>query len=137
MLVKIRLVVMSAMLLISFSTFMGGCGKKGGGTTPKAVSVEYRISAPAGLAQFTSIKYNSASGTTTDATIPSGSSFSQIISVTNKPFNAKLNTAVNNTTKVAITYELAIYVDGVSKNTISVTAPAQLQSTGEVSFTVQ
>lgn len=88
---------------------------------------------------ITQIKYNVFGGTVTVADpqdfANGGDSRTQDINVL--PFDAKLQVAASNTTASDKTYNLIIYVDGVSKANFNLVVPANSTASGEVLYTVE
>ena len=110
------------------------CKKDSG--SPSATTVEYQIT-PINY-NFTKIIYTDNSGnsvTITDASqLADGK---KAISVTSKPFQAKIETEHFNTNTTTFNYNLVISVDGQAKKVVSVSVPASATTTGVAEFTVQ
>jgi len=85
-------------------------------------TVEYSVS-PAS-AYFTQVTYTGASGQAVSvndlSTFPGGK---KDVSVSAKPFDAKISTVMNNTTAATITFTIAILVDGQVKAFTNGSAP--------------
>lgn len=102
---KIRVFLMVTFLIctIGFS-----CKKE---SKPGTTTVEYRIT-PMNV-YFTKITFTDQTGADVIITQPSQlSNGSKSISISRKPFDAKMETEINNTTNQAITFKLVILVDG-------------------------
>jgi hypothetical protein len=124
---SVHFVVM--MMLIAFSS----CKKN---SDKPAITVEYKIT-PMNQ-YFTSIKYNDNTGSpVTTSDLSQFANGVKDISISVKPFDAKLETQINNTTAQTITYSLAIVVDGqVVKLTQASAAPMQTGSSS-VEYIIQ
>ncbi len=113
--------VATALSLVSLA-----CSKSSTGTT-NTFTVEYSIS-PAS-AYFTQIAYTDQNGET--VSVPDLSTFAggtKDLSVSTRPFDAKISTVMNNTTSATITYVLAILVDGQVKAVTNGSAPPMTPS---------
>ncbi len=101
-----------------------------------STTLEYKIS-PMNR-YFTTIKYNDNTGNSVMITDPSQFSTGvKDISISVKPFDAKLETQINNTTAQAISYTLAILVDGQVVKLIQASGPAMQTSSGSVEYTIR
>ncbi len=122
--------VAAALSLVSLA-----CSKSSTGTA-NTFTVEYSIS-PAS-AFFTQITYTDQNGQT--VSVPDLSTFSggtKDLSVSTKPFDAKISTTMNNTTSATIAYVLAILVDGQVRAVTNGSAPANTSSTTSAEYVVQ
>lgn len=120
------------LIALSISIIHFSCSKGSTSTT-----VEYRI-APMNNS-FIKITYNDATGasvmTTNLADFPNGS---RSISISAKPFTAKITTEANNQTNTTINYNLVILVDGDAKILVPCSAPPMTASTiSSAQFVVQ
>lgn len=101
-----------------------------------STSVEYKIS-PMNQ-YFTLIKYNDNTGSV--VTISDPSQFNggiKDISISTKPFDARLETQINNTTAQTINYTLVIMVNGQAAKSVQVSSPPGVISSSFVEYTVQ
>jgi hypothetical protein len=105
-------------------------------SSASATTVEYQIT-PMNQ-YFTLIKYNDNSGNPVSITDPSQfTNGAKTISVTTKPFNAKLEAEINNTTAATITFTLVIIVNGQIKGTKQVSSPPMTTSSNSLEYSVQ
>lgn len=132
---KVNLILLALVVIcISIS-----CKKNSGGGTQVAqdTQVEYRIE-PANSFVY-QISFNDKTGSA--VTLTDYSQFSggvKTIAVASKPFVAKLQVKVNNTTLFPVSYTLSILVDGQLRNFYQFTSQAMIASTtGEVEYIVQ
>lgn len=101
-----------------------------------STSVEYKIS-PMNQ-YFTLIKYNDNTGSPVTISDPSQfNSGVKDISISTKPFDAKLETQINNTTAQTINYTLVILVNGQAAKSVQVSSPPGVVSSSSVEYTVQ
>jgi hypothetical protein len=99
-------------------------------------TIEYQIT-PMNL-YFTQIKYNDNTGNQITITDPSQfTNGTKSISISAKPFDAKLETTINNTTAATINYSLVILVNGVTNKIVSVSAPPNSITTNSAEYIVQ
>jgi hypothetical protein len=122
--------VIPMILFIGFSS----CKKSSDKSSP--TTVEYKIT-PMNQ-YFTSIQYNDNTGSSITLSDPSQFiNGVKDISISSKPFDAKLETQINNTTAQTINYTLAVLVNGqVAKITQASAAPMQTSSSS-VEYTIQ
>ncbi len=108
--------------------------KKNSGTP--ATTIEYRISPM--NSSFTKITYTDNSGNAVIVTDPSKFvNGAKSITITSKPFTAKIETLLNNTTTGIINYSLAISVDGQLQKLVQVSVPPVSSLTSAAEFSVQ
>jgi len=121
-------------LLFVLAFIAPSCSKSSG--KPSTTTVEYQIT-PMNV-YFTKITFNDQTGSSVVITDPSQfSGGAKSIVVTTKPFSAKLQTEINNTTSTPVTYNLVILVDGQMKKTQPCSAPPNATATNSVEFSVQ
>ncbi|MEQ7801813.1 hypothetical protein ABDJ41_18605 [Pedobacter sp. ASV1-7] len=106
------------------------------GEKPKTIEVEYKIDRP--NPYFVEISYsNEANNMITLRDITELSNGSKTISITKRPYTAKLTTILNNTSNQKINYNLIILVDGEIKKVSPVDAPPGVNGvTSTVQFTI-
>jgi|GEM_PF-587215 len=135
---KCPLIIVLLIATINFS-----CRKKD--DTPSSSSVEYRIS------PFDSyivlLKYNDNTGDLVSIQNPSALlsggdhppfvNGSQTMSVSTKPFLAKIEITVVNTTRATLNYTLDISINGEVKKTVTITVPVNNENpvTGSAEYT--
>ncbi len=98
--------------------------------------VEYKIQPANNL--IIQISYNDQSGILKSVnSIDQFGNGTKDISVSQKPFTAKLEVEVNNNTAETVHYILIIYVDGQLKNSTQLQAPPMTSmTTGQIEYTV-
>ena len=105
-----------------------GCSKSATGTS-NPYTVEYLIT-PASM-YFTLITYTDQNGQSVSVgDLSTFSSGAKSLSVSTKPFDAKISTVMNNTSVNAVAYTLTILVDGQVKTVTNGSAPP-----GDASYT--
>jgi hypothetical protein len=122
------------LIILVAATANFSCKKDSG--TSAATTVEYQVT-PIDF-NFTKIMYTDHTGNT--VTITDASQLAEgkkAISVTSKPFQAKIETEYYNTSTTTFNYNLVISVDGQSKKVVSVSVPPYATTTGTATFTVQ
>ena len=120
-------------LVFIVALFTHSCKKD---SDTNSTTVEYRIT-PMNV-YFTKIKYNDKSGNTVTITDPSGfANGSKSISITSKPFLAKIETELLNSTNATIQYNLVVVVNGEIKATKSVQANPTVTTVSSAEYSVQ
>ena len=122
------------LILIIVMVTISSCKKNSDKSS--STSVEYKIS-PMNQ-YFTLIKYNDNTGS--PVTISDPSQFNagvKDISISTKPFDARLETQINNTTAQTINYTLVVLVNGQAAKAVQVSSPPGVISSSSVEYTVQ
>jgi hypothetical protein len=124
------------LILIMLSSVMSSLSCKKSSDSPTTTAIEYRIS-PMNL-YFIQIKYIDNTGNPVIINDPSQfSTGTKSISISTKPFNAILETKINNTTSSTINYTLSISVNGAIKKIVEATAPPIATSVISAEYNVQ
>lgn len=123
------------LLTLMLLTFCFSC-KKNTSTTAPTTNLEYQITPMSG--SFIEIKYNDKDGNPIVITDPSEfTNGTKSISASKKPFNAKLETTIINSTNKSMSYTLIIKVDGKIMKVTNANAPAMETITSFVEYTVE
>jgi hypothetical protein len=121
------------MLAAFLMTGLASCKKD---QASAATTIEYLITPM--NPYFTSIKYTNESGSTVTITDPSlFTNGSKTISVTNKPFTAKMETSVYNSGLATEAFSLVIKVNGEVKKITQAVAPVTVTVNNSAEYTVQ
>lgn len=126
-----------ALLVVFLIAVMGIACKKDSESTPAtSTTVEYRITPMNN--SFTKISFTDANGGSVVITDPAQfASGKKTVSVTSKPFHAKIETQVVNTALTPVQFTLTILVNGEVKITQPASVPASSSSTNVAEYTVQ
>ena len=126
-----------ALFLVLLVAIMGIACKKDSESMPTtSTTVEYRITPMNN--SFTKISFTDANGSSVVITDPAQfAGGSKTVSVTSKPFRAKMETQVVNTAVTPVQFTLAILVSGEVKATQPASVPASSSSTNSAEYTVQ
>jgi hypothetical protein len=132
-----KLTLQRTLFLIILCLFFISCKKDSTQDNTGSFEVEYMIS-PISI-YTTKITYTDQTGASIEMTdldqFPNGS---RKITVSKKPFTAKLSVQINNTTNATINFDLYILVDSQFKKSAHGIAPAMSPfSVTEVEYTVQ
>lgn len=113
------------------------CSKKNDESVkPQTTTVEYKIT-PMNQ-NFTKISYKDANGNTVDITDPSQIADGiRTISITNKPFTARLDVIMNNVTTSTVYYSLVISVDGTPVKLVNAGAPPNSVSSASADYVIE
>jgi hypothetical protein len=124
------------LLVAIFIIFVGTAACKKDSYSSGSTTVEYKIN-PMNV-YFTKISYTDNNGNSVEITDPSQFTGGvKSITLTKKPFLAKIETKINNTTSATIPYTLTISVDGQVKTIAQAGAPAMASSSDQASYNVQ
>ena len=121
------------LVLLSFALLAASCKKNS--DTP-STTVEYQITPMNNY--FTQITYTDKTGN--DMIITDPTLFvngSKTISITEKPFTARIEAKINNTSVTSINYTLVISVNGEVKKYQNVSAPAAGMNTSSIEYTME